>query len=90
MRDEVKNILANRQEEYGDSYYNFTAIGRIWGALLGVSDIPAYQVALMMDSLKTIRCFTNPLHQDSWNDKLGYIHHGENAAKIDKGNSNES
>jgi len=90
MRDEVRDILVNRQEEYGDSYDNFTTIGRIWGALLGVSDIPAYQVALMMDALKTIRCFANPLHQDSWNDKLGYIYHAENAARIDKRQSNES
>jgi hypothetical protein len=72
----IEKILENRQETYGDAEPNLKKIGRIWGALLGLAgDIPAYQVALMMDSFKTVRCFANPEHEDSWNDKLGYIHH---------------
>ena len=73
MRDKVNEILADRQEEYGDSYTNFTTIGRLWGALLQIEEIPPHQVALMMDALKSVRVFANPLHEDSWNDKIGYI-----------------
>jgi len=73
MRDKVDEILADRQDEYGDAITNFIMIGRVWGALLQIDDIAPEQVALMMDALKTVRIFSNPLHVDSWNDKLGYI-----------------
>ncbi len=71
----LEEILNQRQEEYGDALQNFERIGKIWGALLDREPIQAYQVALMMDSLKTVRAFNNPEHQDSWIDKLGYIKH---------------
>jgi hypothetical protein len=71
----LEEILNKRQEEYGDALQNFERIGKIWGALLDREPIQAYQVALMMDSLKTVRAFNNPEHQDSWIDKLGYIKH---------------
>ena len=80
MSKKVKKILEERQNEYGDAFENFLAIGRIWGALLFIEDIEPTQVALMMDALKTVRCFNNPQHKDSWHDKLGYIHHGKNIA----------
>jgi len=76
----IKQILEDRQEQYGDSYGNLTSIGRVWGALLRIEDIPAHQVALMMDAFKTVRIFANSVHEDSWDDKLGYIEHGRNAA----------
>jgi Domain of unknown function (DUF6378) len=71
----LKEVLSDREEVYGDALENFDKIGKIWGALLGIDPIPAYQVALMMDSLKTVRAFKNPHHNDSWVDKLGYIQH---------------
>ena len=71
----VSAILDQRQEDYGDAKDNFTAIGRMWGALLKIEDIPDWQVALMMDAFKSVRCFANPLKDDSWDDKSGYIHH---------------
>lgn len=75
---EIDKILDERQNIYGDAENNFKKIGRVWSALLGLPyDIPAYQVALMMDSFKTVRCFANPDHMDSWNDKLGYTQHGK-------------
>jgi hypothetical protein len=76
MSKKVKQILNERQEEYGDAITNFTKIGIIWGTLLDVGDIEPYQVALMMDALKTVRCFDNPSHKDSWLDKQGYTQHG--------------
>jgi sulfopyruvate decarboxylase TPP-binding subunit len=72
----VETILASRQDEYGDAIDNFVKIGKIWGALLDIDEIPAYQVALMMDALKTVRLFQSPEHEDSWLDKQGYTQHG--------------
>jgi hypothetical protein len=80
----LNEILKDRQEEYGDAETNFTTIGIIWGALLGIPPIPAYQVALLMDSLKTVRLFTNETHEDSWSDKSGYIQHGRKIVGIDE------
>jgi hypothetical protein len=71
----INKVLDERQENYGDALENFETIGKIWGALLGIDAIPPYQVALMMDSLKTVRLFKNANHEDSWLDKQGYIYH---------------
>ena len=76
MSKKLATILDERQQEYGDALQNFTDIGVIWGTLLGVKPLEPYQVALMMDALKTVRCFNNPSHKDSWLDKQGYIQHG--------------
>lgn len=76
MQKGLTSILTERQEQYGSAEQNFNDIGIIWGALLRIEPIPAYQVALMMDALKTVRCFNNPEHKDSWVDKLGYTEHG--------------
>jgi Domain of unknown function (DUF6378) len=75
MRDKVEEILEKRQDDYGDAEEAFTAIGRIWGAFLKIDDIPAHEVALLMDALKSVRLFNNPSHEDSFNDKYGYLHH---------------
>ncbi len=81
MSEKLKKVLSDRQEEYGDALQNFTDIGIIWGTLLGIGEIPAYQVALLMDALKTVRVFNNPSHEDSWIDKEGYTQHGKEIAK---------
>lgn len=74
----VEEILAERLEEYGDAETEFTAIGRVWAGFLKLEDdIPAYQVALMMDALKSVRLFYNPYKADSWIDKEGYTKHGK-------------
>ena len=83
MRHTVDEVLAQRLEQYGDAKIEFTAIGRIWGALLKIEDIPPHEVALMMDALKTVRCFANPNHEDSWLDKEGYTKHGKEIASHD-------
>lgn len=83
MSEKLKKVLTERQEEYGDALQNFTDIGIIWGTLLGIGEIPAYQVALLMDALKTVRVFNNPSHEDSWIDKEGYTQHGKEIAKYE-------
>lgn len=80
MPQEIKHILQDRQDEYGDALENFEKIGRVWGALLGIDDIEPYKVALMMDALKTVRLFANAAHIDSWLDKQGYTQHGMDIA----------
>ena len=72
----VDGILQRRQAEYGSAAENLEKIGRVWGALLDREPIPAYQVALLMDALKTVRLFRNSEHEDSWLDKQGYTAHG--------------
>jgi Domain of unknown function (DUF6378) len=73
----VDKVLEDRLEQYGSAGRNFHQIGRGWGAILGIDDIPAYKVALMMDFFKTIRCSVNPHHIDSWLDKGGYTTLGQ-------------
>jgi len=75
MRQEVKDILDERQEIHGDAKTNFTTIGRMWGALLQIEDIPPHVVALMYDAGKSVRCVANPKHIDNWFDKTGYTQH---------------
>lgn len=77
MSERLNEVLNDRQDQYGSARYNFTAIGRMWGALLGVSDIPPHIVALMFDAAKSVRIMANPHYEDSWVDKEGYIHHGK-------------
>ena len=79
----TESILKERQAIHGDAEVNFAITGRIWGAMLAMDDIPAWQVALMMDAFKTVRCIANPHHEDNWDDKLGYTKHGgEIAARL--------
>jgi hypothetical protein len=72
----VDAILEERQEIHGDAITNFIAIGRMWGALLQIEDIPPHVVALMYDAGKSVRCVANPHHEDNWLDKTGYTQHG--------------
>ena len=76
MSKRVTQILAERQEIHGDAVTNFTMIGRMWGALLQIEDIPPHVVALMYVAGKSVRCMSNPLHDDNWLDKQGYTKHG--------------
>ena len=80
-KGKIDAILEQRQEDYGDALINFATIGRIWGALLQIDDIPAHQVALMMDSFKSVRVFVNPNKEDSWDDKEGYTRLGRETAR---------
>jgi len=80
----LNEVLNDRFEVYGSAHENFARAGRGWGAILGIDDIPAWQVALMLDFFKTVRCVANPLHEDSWIDKQGYTQHGLEIAMTDE------
>ena len=83
-QEKIDDILAHRQSIYGDAHKNFAITGRIWGALLSIDDIPAWQVALMLDAFKSVRCIAAPAYEDSWQDKLGYTKHGLEIAMTDE------
>lgn len=51
----VANTVSERQEQYGHPFQNFTDIGRIWAAILGIPDIDPETVGLMMVGLKISR-----------------------------------
>lgn len=80
MSEKIENLLQDRHNMYGDAADHFEGVGRGWGAILGIEDIPNWQVALMMDFFKTMRCSVNPTHQDSWDDKQGYTKLGKRIA----------
>lgn len=80
----LQEILNDREDQYGSAAVNFAQAGRGWGAILGIDDIPAYKVALMLDFFKSIRCVANPAYEDSWLDKLGYTRHGMDIALSDE------
>jgi|SRR3990167_5579770 len=48
-------VYGPRQEAYGHPYDDFAATGRMWGAILGIPDIPPATVGLMMAALKIRR-----------------------------------
>lgn len=67
-----KLILGARQTQYGSPKQNFTAIGRIWGALINIPDIAPETVAIMMAGLKLAR--QSNLHKtDNLVDCVGYV-----------------
>ena len=80
MSKELDDILNERQNIHVNAEQNFEKIGKIWAIMLNLdTPIPAWKVALMMDSFKTIRCLVNPNHKDNWLDKQGYTEHGMKA-----------
>lgn len=80
MSEELNDILNDRESVHGNALRNFTTIGRMWGAILDIEDIPPHVVALMYDAGKTVRVLANQFHRDNWLDKLGYIQHGMDIA----------
>lgn len=74
----VQGIVNNdRNKSYGSAEDSFQAIADFWSTYLytrfGFSqDITVFDVACMMDLMKSARIASNPTHMDSWVDKAGY------------------
>lgn len=71
--DEAERLVDGpRLSSYGHPLDDFTRTGRIWGALLGIPDIPAEMVGLMMVGLKQSR-EVNAHGRDNLVDGAGYF-----------------
>jgi len=65
-------VDGNRQADYGHPSVIYARVGRVWGALLGIEDIPAATVCLMLAGMKVARQSIKPKH-DNGVDAAGYI-----------------
>jgi hypothetical protein len=68
-------VTGDRQGTYGDPLESLTRIGRLWGAALGIGDIPPRTVSHMMILLKVSRDLPpGKPHRDNEVDICGYAH----------------
>lgn len=65
-------VHGDRQEQYGHPTDCYTPVGRIWGAILGIPDIPPETVVLMLSGMKTGREATHP-DRENRVDACGYM-----------------
>lgn len=66
-------ISGDREDTYGSAIKDFTRTGKMWAAILGLTEVTAEEVALCMTALKIGRLCHTPDHQDSWIDACGYL-----------------
>lgn len=64
-------VLGDRQADYGHPADDFARTGRIWGAILGIPDVPPELVALCMVGVKMSREVNSP-KRDNRVDGIGY------------------
>jgi hypothetical protein len=71
-------VCGDRELNYGTPEDNFYRIATLWNAWFQVRKEPyevrlaPWEVAIMMDLMKSARLANNPEYQDSWIDKAGY------------------
>lgn len=65
------HVYGARQASYGHPATDFERTGRIWGAILGIDDVPPHLVALCMAGLKISREVNAP-KRDNMVDLIGY------------------
>lgn len=73
----VQGIVNNdRNKDYGSAEDSFNTIAAFWTVWLNAQGhsviLDAYDVAAMMDLMKSARLVKNKTHMDSWVDKAGY------------------
>lgn len=77
LQEAERIVSGSRQTEYGPPEDSFTAIGRVWGALLqsayshSCEDLPPRLVATMLVAFKCVRDAHNP-KRDNLVDMAGY------------------
>lgn len=64
-------VTGDRNKAYGSALTNFTKLGRLWGAILDIEDIPAQTVAMMLAAHKISR-ETTRTKRDNRVDIIGY------------------
>jgi hypothetical protein len=65
-------VHGERQEQYGHPADCYRPVGRIWGAILGIPDIPPATVVLMLSGMKVGREATRPSRENRV-DSPGYM-----------------
>jgi hypothetical protein len=72
IAEEAQSLTSgDRHEAYGSANVIFTRLGRIWGAMLNIPDIPPQTVALMLAAHKISR-ETHRSKRDNRVDIIGY------------------
>lgn len=72
LEEAQRLIYGDRQASYGHPIEDFTRTGRMWGAILGVPDVPPEKVGLCMVALKISRECHRP-KRDNLVDGAGYF-----------------
>ena len=70
--DRPADLIAVRQEHYGDPRPNHDRIAGLWGAYLDLT-LTAHDVAVMMVLLKCARSKVDPWHDDNYDDGKAYL-----------------
>jgi len=65
-------VDTSRQDAYGHPFHHFSDVGRIWGTILDIDDIPPEKIGLMMAGLKIAR-EKNKNTRDNLIDGAGYL-----------------
>lgn len=83
-------VCGDRELNYGTPEDNFRRIATLWNAWMQVRKDPyaplaPWEVAIMMDLMKSARLANSPEHQDSWIDKAGYAACGADITGKDAG-----
>ena len=60
LEEAQRIIYGDRQEAYGHPFDDFGRTGRMWGAILGIPDIPPATVGLMLAAVKISREVNRP------------------------------
>lgn len=71
LEEAQRLIYGDRQGSYGHPLDDFTRTGRMWGAILGIPDVPPEAVGLCMVAVKISREVNHP-KRDSRVDMAGY------------------
>jgi hypothetical protein len=72
LEEAQRLIFGDRQAAYGHPFDDFTRTGRIWGAILGIPDVPPELVGLCMVGVKLSREVNHP-KRDNRTDGAGYL-----------------
>lgn len=72
MLEKAKQTVDENMAKYGVPTESWKRIGRMWGAYLGIDDIPAWKCLHMMSQMKEVR-ETYERNPDNNLDAVGYI-----------------
>lgn len=72
MSDIVNEVIDGRRSVYGQPTDTFARIAQMWSAQLGI-EVNAWQVPLLLISVKLIRTGEAPTYSDNSDDIEGYL-----------------